>query len=281
MTEDWENESELADDDDQVFRLSASSVKTHKGCPKRFELSYIEDLPRTKKGKGYGEVGTAVHESIEHVLNHSPSPPRYQNQTRQALVSKFQELDPDVEDDLWDRGMTCIETAAKYLTNEAFAADWTFDDLEQKFFFTLGRPDVQAGFKGYIDALAFPTEECDPENGIIVDWKTGSVREEGEVVQGAVYMRGYQELYGCAPDKILFVYLKESKERVIEPTDETWQEMINHARDAIQDVKRGEFEADPEPSKCFWCDHEMFCDAAQVGAGGVDWATFKRRRMEI
>lgn len=280
MSENWEDEMDLADGDDQVFRLSASSVKTHKGCPKRFELSYIDNLPSTKRGKGYGEVGTAVHESVESIIDKHPDPPRYQNQTRQALVSKFQGIDPDVGDDLWDRGMNCIETAAKYLTHEAFASDWLFDRSEEEFFFTLGRPDIQAGFKGYIDAVAFPSEEMDPEEGIIVDWKTGSVREEGEVIQGAVYMRGYQELYGCSPEKILFVYLKEGKERVIEPTDETWQEMLNHARNVIQDIKRGEFEADPDESKCFWCDYEMYCGASPVGAGAVDYMKFKRRRMQ-
>lgn len=279
MSQEWEDEVELSDGDDQVFRLSASSVKTHKGCPERFRLSYLENKPSTKTGKGYGTVGSAVHKSIEHIINKNSTPPRYHNQTRQALVSKFQGIDPDVEDDLWDRGMNAIETAAKYLTHDTFAGDWVFKDVEREFFFTLGRPDVQAGFKGYIDAIALPGEDADMSDGIIVDWKTGSVREEGEVIQGAVYMRGYQEIYGCPPDKILFVYLKEGKERTIDPSDETWQKLINHAGDVIQDIRRGEFEADPDESKCFWCDQEMFCSASPVGAGGIDWLKFRNRRM--
>lgn len=278
MSQEWLEEPELASKAEQVFRLSASSVKTHKGCPRQFELSYIEELPETKVYKGYGEVGSAVHQSIEHVLKRDPSPPRYQNQTRQALVSKFQEIDPDVTDDIWDRGMNCIDTAAKYLSKDTFAGSWSFQGLEEEFFFTLGRPDVQAGFKGYIDALAVPGEEAGDEQGIIVDWKTGSVKEEGEVIQGAVYMKGYQELYGVPPDDIIFVYLKEGKERHISPTDETWDTMVEHARNVIEDIKRDEYEAKPDESKCYWCGQSMWCSAAKTGAGGLDYRNFKNRK---
>lgn len=269
---DWHNEQELANPEDSVFRLSASSVKTHANCPYRFHLSKIRDLPGTKADKGFLDLGSAVHESIENTLEQDrwAEGPRPQNQLRQELISEFRQWDPDVDEDLWDRGMNCLEVAARYLSEAQGGVD--VRSLEERFEFSLGRPDISAKFSGYIDVIT--------ENGEVWDWKTGSVREEGEIIQGAVYMRGYQELYGEPPDKIRFIYLKEEKERALEPNDENWQEMIDHARQCVQDIKRDEFEAKPGDF-CYWCDQEGFCEYSPVGAGNVDFMNYRQRRARF
>lgn len=265
----WEDEKELADPDDSVFRLSASSVKAHKDCPYKFKLDKIHGLDETKVGKGYLELGTAVHTSIENILGMDRwrQSPRPQNQLRQSLISEFRDQNPSVEDDLWERGINCLETCSKYVAQ--MRTDIVVDKLEPEFTFTLGRPDIRAKFKGYIDLIT--------KDGEIWDWKTGKVREEGEAIQGAVYMRGYQELYGEPPEKIRFIYLNEGKERGLEPNDENWQYMIKHAKQLVEDIEHDTYVADPEPSKCYWCEYEGFCEAAPNGAGGQDYETFKRR----
>jgi len=270
---DWEDEEELVDPEDSVFRLSASSVKTHAGCPYKFKLGKLDGLRETKQGKGYLELGSAVHESIENVLGRDRwnTPPRPQNQLRQDLVAEFREWNPDVEDELWDRGMDCLETCSKYVGE--MRSEVEVKDLEPEFNFTLGRPDISAKFKGFIDLVT--------EGGEIWDWKTGSVREQGEIIQGAVYMRGYQELYGEAPEKIRFVYLKEGKERALEPNDENWQEMISHAKKLVRDIRREQFDPEPESSKCYWCDYEGFCHASPNGAGGVDYQAYRNRGVQF
>lgn len=270
---DWMNEQDLADPDDSVFRLSASSVKTHSNCPYQFYLAKVHRLDGDEGGKGYLELGSAVHESIENVLGRDRwrSGPRPMNQLRQDFVSEFRDWNPDVEDDLWDRGMTCLETCAKYMAE--MRGDMTVKELEPEFNFGLGRPDISAKFKGFIDLTS--------ESGEIIDWKTGKVREKGEIIQGSLYMRGYQELYGEAPSSIKFVYLKEGKVRELEPNDENWQTMLDHAKRCVQDIKREEYPPDPESSKCHWCDYEGFCHASPNGAGGVNFDTFRQRRAEF
>jgi RecB family exonuclease len=268
----WHDEQELVDPEDSVFRLSASSVKAHSQCPYQFYLDKVVGLDETKVGKDYLSLGLAVHESIEEVLGQERwnSPPRPTNQLRQELISEFRDWNPDVEDDLWDRGINCLETAAKYLGE--LQSDTVVRDLEPEFNFSLGRPDISAKFKGFIDVTT--------EQGEIWDWKTGSVREKGEVIQGAVYMRGYQELYGEPPEKIRFVYLKEGKERALEPNDENWQAMLDHAKKCVQSIRQEHFEPDPDDSKCYWCGMEGHCYASPNGAGGIDYQTFRDRRAE-
>jgi len=272
-TEKWQDEQELIDPKDSVFRLSASSVKTHKRCPYQFYLSKVLRLPGTKPSAGHLELGSAVHESIENVLGRErwSEPPRPQNQLRQELISEFRDWNPDVDEDMWDKGIECLETCSEYLV--AYQPDMVVRDLEPEFNFGLGRADISANFKGFIDLVS--------EDGQILDWKTGSVREEAEIIQGSVYMRGYQELYGEPPESIKFVYLDEGKERKLEPSDENWDEMIRHAKKCVQDVRREQFDPDPDDSKCYWCDHEMYCYASPVGAGNVRWRNFKRRRAKF
>lgn len=265
----WESEEELVDPEDSVFRLSASSVKTHKRCPYQFYLSKVLGLPGTKESAGHLELGSAVHESIEEVFGEDrwSSPPRPQNQLRQELVSEYRQWNPQVDDDMWEKGLDCLETCSEYVA--AYQEDMTVRELEAEFDFTLGRADISAEFKGYIDLVT--------ESGEILDWKTGSVREEAEIIQGAVYMRGYQELYDEAPEKIRFVYLDEGKERALEPNDENWDEMIRHAKQCVQDIRREQFDPDPDDSKCYWCSHSAYCYAAPTGAGGVSYTNYRSR----
>ena len=265
----WEDEIELEDESESVFRLSASSVKTHNYCPYQFYLKKIVGLDETQIDAGHLELGSAVHNSIENVLNRTrwQAPPRPSNQLRQDMLSEFREINPDVDGDLWDKGIDGLETAAKYVSE--LREDVEVRALEKEFDFTLGRPDISAKFKGYIDFIS--------ESGEIWDWKTGKVREEGEIIQGAVYMRGYQELYDEPPEKINFVYLKEGKERTLKPSDENWQKMITHAKQLVQDIRRDEFTAEPDESKCYWCGVSGFCEAYANGAGGVDYEVFRDR----
>lgn len=265
----WEDEQELVDLDDATVRLSASGIKAHKWCPEQFRLKYAERLPETKLGRGYGELGNAVHDSIEVALRAESEPPRYENQLREAMLSEYRSIEPDVDEELWDRGVQSLETAAIYLSEtEEFAGDVTFEGFEEEFEFSLGRVDIQARFTGRIDATSGAT---------IYDWKTGSIREDDEVIQGAIYMRGYQELYDRPPESIRFVYLKEGEERVLEPSDENWQAMLEYAREVVQDVQAESFEPQPDGTACYFCSMEGWCSASPVGAGGIEWEQWKRR----
>lgn len=265
----WSQEQELVDVDESRIRLSASSVKTHKRCPEQFRMSYVEELEPTKAGSGYGEMGSAVHEAIENVLEDEKTPPRYENQLRQELMTEFRQIDPDIDDKKWENAVSCLDTAATYLSDGDFEGSMEVKDLEKRFEFGLGRPDIKSQFSGIIDL----TDEHK-----IIDWKTGKVREEAEIIQGSVYMKGFEELYGKMPDKIVFVYLKDGKERVRKPSDENWDKMIEYARQVVQDVQEDSFEANPSPGNCFFCGHEGYCSESKVGAGGISWWQWRKRR---
>jgi putative RecB family exonuclease len=135
--------------------------------------------------------------------------------------------------------------------------------VEAEYEFDVDRPDLQQKFKGKLDVAT--TNE-------IWDWKTGSIRDdtaEKEKIQGAVYMAAYRVAYGHSPEAIRFVYLKEGQVRTIEPSTDTWQFMLSHARNLAKSIRTENFEAKPG-DQCYWCDFEQFCPAA--GGIGADFS---------
>lgn len=255
----WLDEPELLAEDSDKYPLSASAIKTHKSCPEKWRFKYRTDVSPTKAGKGFAELGIAVHEAIETVLQNDPE---YEESVlNHEIRQEYNKRAEDVDQSMYEDGLDYLEVAARYLA----ANQPTIRGVEMDSEFGLSRSDIDHRFRGIMD-VATQDE--------IWDWKTGRIRDDTpleEKIQGAVYMRAYQEQYGEPPENVRFVYLKEESERILEPSDEVWNTMIKYAKQLIQAKESKEFPADPAPSKCFFCAHEFNCEASPVGFGGVDF----------
>ena len=269
----------MADRDNIDYDLSASRLKTHASCPEKYRQKYILGREPTKAKKGYGEAGGWFHQAVENVLGDHEG-----EFSKHALHSQFKqeffrlgdtdEVDTSViEEDLKGDMIDCIETAARFIAKE----QPDIRGLEVPVNFHIDNPTVDRTAYGKIDVVT--------EGGEIWDWKTGRVNPEftprDELIQGTIYMAGYHNEYGELPEAIKFVYVHpqarertESKddgpcERQVEPTEESWQDMIQYARKLVQDEAQDSYEAKPDGSKCYFCDYEIYCPASQVGVGGA------------
>lgn len=262
----WHDE-ELVEPDSSQYPLSASGVKKYKRCPEEFRLRYIEQVDGTKPAGGYAALGSAIHEAIERVLNEnniaqlSETP----NQLKELMVGEYRAIDPDVDNEKFNTGLECLEVAARYTATKGLDH---FRGIEKDFTYALGRDDIDHSFRGTMD-VATPSE--------VWDWKSGkNVYEESEIIQGMIYAMGYLKEFGEPPEKIRFVYIQKEIERVIDPTDENWETMISHAKNAIEAKRSGQFEPDPGSSKCYWCSYSGYCDVSKGGfvngAGGIGWS---------
>lgn len=250
------------------YSLSASRIKTHASCPQKYKLKYVLGLEPTKAKKGYGELGSWVHLAIENILADEKA--EYDsNALHSKLKREFFRLgDTDevdttvISDDQKGDALDCLEVAARFVASKQPHVR----ALEKSVNFHIDTPAVDRTAYGKIDVVT--------KDGEIWDWKTGSINENytprDELIQGCIYMAGYHNEYGELPEAIRFVYLKEEKEREVDPTEDSWQEMIQYARRLVQDEATGEFEAKPESGKCYFCDYEMYCPASEVGIGGVN-----------
>lgn len=267
-------ETNDTDDDDQEhwesveYDLSASRLKTHASCPKKYELKYILGYEGTKGANGYGQMGSWVHETIENVLLQNPNE-RDEQVLHSKLKQEFVRLEQSdevtvdaVDKDQRSTALDCLEVVARYIASQEF----TLEGVEVAVNFEIDNPQLQKTAYGKIDVVT--------EKGEIWDWKSGSINEDytprDELIQGCIYMAGYHHKYGNLPKAIKFVYIKEEKVREIDPTQESWQKMIQYGRELTSDEATGEFPAKPQSGKCYFCDYEMYCPDSEVGVGGVN-----------
>lgn len=258
------------------MRLSASKIKTHRSCPAKFKFRYLDRVDATKAPNGYLELGTWVHETIENVLSERPDE-RNESALHSHLQQEFYRLESageidtaPIDDDQRDRGTKCIEVAARFIADQA---DVTIRDLEPRCQYYVQAAGVEEYMSGYIDVTT--------DRGVW-DWKTGRVREDTpieEVIQGSVYMAGYRNLYDEMPDRIRFVYLNDEQVRDVDPSEANWQRMLRHARRLQDALNVSEFPADPEQSKCHFCQYAYQCPAAPASPAQLDAAIDERPEL--
>lgn len=247
--------------------LSASKLKKFDGCPRAFDLRYLQRKEPVGSASRYIRRGNAVHEAIETALPNYDPESWDKDFTQFRFVQAYNENGGRTEYSLSDEDdqfvSDCLDKAAKFVVRQtpdivSVEASVPFHDSEI---------DHDEGFVGYIDVVT-STE--------VWDWKTG--KSEGknldETLQGAVYMAGYAAHMGRFPEKIHFIYLKEGKVKTREPSDEMWGIVREKAQNLLTAIDMNQLPAKPDDSRCYWCDHEVHCDASQVGGGGIDWEAY-------
>lgn len=250
------------------YNFSASKVKSFATCALKYWYQYASDETRTKPSEGYREVGIAVHEAIEEVMEDHID-------TRDAGIlahrfkEKYRKKDPDVPEYLYERGLNCCDNAAKWWEH---AGDVDVRGLEVREEFTINVPGLEKQFTAIMDVVV---------DGQIWDWKTGWPEDNNgdlydripreEMIQGSVYATAYFNKYGEYPEGVTFLYLRDGVEaRTIDVTDEKWNQMVQYAK-MLQNAQEEErFPAEPG-SHCNFCDYEYVCESRDVSMGNVTY----------
>ncbi len=251
--------------DDERDHMSASSIKQFKRCPLAYWFRYVSNLDGTEPPGPHLALGSRVHESIEDVLAQNRAPVDRRELLEGELVTAYEAKSQyQVPDDMLETGLDCVQTAAKWLSK----VEPDIRGIEKKVEYTVDRPDVDANMLGYMDLVT--------QSGI-VDWKTGSIRDntnEKERIQGAVYMAGYFDEYGEAPDSIQFVYLDEGKVRSVDPSDDVWEFAMTWAARLLDARENEEYPANPGSHCRVMCPYEGFCPHGPAGAGDVPYSEY-------
>lgn len=104
--------------------------------------------------------------------------------------------------------------------------------------------------------------EGKPDNLAIIDYKTGTEGQEFDLqlqIYSEAGKREGLEVRGA------FVHdLKENKRIVIDTSDGAREQAIGRVSEAVQLIKKREFEAKPEVSKCGRCDVRAICRASKA-----------------
>lgn len=252
------------------MRLSASKIKTYQSCGEKFRMHYLDDEAEpTKADKGYRDLGSAVHDSIEIVLNENPNE-RDAAMLHHLLKEEYNEWDPDISEKQDKDARKCIQTASRYISQQEGV---DIVGVEEWIEFVIDREGITEPAVAICDVIV----EREDGTREIWDWKTGRIREETtdeEIRQGVMYMLAHMARYGSLPDSMKFIYLKEEKVHSHTPDEESFEQFLDDARDLVDGVNRDAFVAKPDESKCYFCDYEYYCKASAVGYANVPWELY-------
>lgn len=250
--------------------LSASKIKKYKTCPEQFRLRYLdEDAEGTKQEKGYKDLGTAVHDSLEIVLSKISDDPD-QIMLEHMLKEEYRKIDPEISSRQEETALECLETASRFLCK---IDNLEIASIEDRIEFVLNKGGLNNSSVSYCDAIVDNDGKRE-----IWDWKTGRIREdstpEEEIQQGIMYVIAHQARYGYPPDSMKFIYLKEETVRNRKPEEANFEQFISDAKDLVRGINTDTYPAKPEKSKCHWCDYEYFCSASPVSYNDVEWEEY-------
>ena len=206
---------------EKLIRLSASKLKLYQRCPTAYVHKYI--AKKDDRIGIHGLLGSAVHKAIETKYR---NPETNMGYTFQITFGQW--LNPDVEyfylaQSLHSQALEWLDTLDTTLYTPIVVDDKPV--LEK--YFRLPYPNKDAPIctlEGYMDLVT---------DHSVVDWKTGkevySNKKVERDLQFVIYSWAYEQLYGYAPDKIIYHRLRDHKQYTGKKFDRTeLDELIRH-----------------------------------------------------
>jgi putative RecB family exonuclease len=265
---------EISEDDTRP-RRSVSQINQYMRCPMAYKLSRIDKA--WGRPAAWLPQGSAVHTVCEHYeLRRLAGNPMSLEEaldlfrTEYAMeVSDYTEETPNFdywswsgpyngERDVERRYHVGLEQVTKFVEFSQSQVIWIAPD---------GTPGIELEFKidldgilvrGFIDAIV-----QGPEGPRVRDYKTGNT--PGDDFQLAVYALAVSEVYGIDKPQQGDYYMAGKKGKKAGPTApydlSHWtKEEVSAVFAAVEaKIQAGEFEPDPEPNKCKFCDVNRAC----------------------
>lgn len=247
-----------------VDKLSVNRINQFLECPKRYWYYSHSDIQLPEReDPDFFKVGNAVHDSIENTLIKHPD----LVSDVEGLLSQFRTEEIDLAYDYGKSNSSqvqdCLEMAAKYIAKYVDEIKHVEDSWSMEY--------RGIEFRGRADLVADITVEDETLKNVVIDWKTGRVKDEsGERLQGGTYLEMYNDKHGSYPEAIEFVYLNEdtkSTHRRIQDgkvqwndhKNKYWEEIQQYVHKIIKAYQAGNFPAKPESANCYFCNFKFAC----------------------
>lgn len=250
--------------DQELLRLSPSSVTDFKSCPQLFKYRAVDRLPEPVSGPA--ARGSLVHAVLERLFA-EPAPKRTPARAQELLHTLWLEVrdEPefrpsgmgDIEEDAWlaeSRGL--LSNYFKLEDPRAVEASrlewWLEYDL----------PDLQ--LRGIIDRM----EERRDGSWILTDYKTGRVPGESRELAAFFGLRFYALMcwrsFGVIPCEIRLVYLADPVVLTLNPHERmlaAFEKQMKALGSAIRrSITSGDWRQRPSPF-CMSCSFQNLCPA--------------------
>ncbi|HOU75803.1 MAG TPA: ATP-dependent DNA helicase [Candidatus Dojkabacteria bacterium] len=238
--------------------ISHTQIKTYEECPYRFKLSSIEKTPIRQSVSLY--FGNAIHETLRNVFT-------YLKDTKNKLpIDKALKLTDDYFKpymfDSMDEYKETIERGRKVIKS-----------FYEKFYTGLEKPiHLETSFNALLKDIVITgkidrIDVIDGNKYKIIDYKTGSLRNEAEVkkdLQLKIYAYGIEKFKHIFPTEIAFIFVEHETEIVTklkpDDLDNIEKELLSKITPVVEGIKNGQFDPKPSIYTCAFCNYKNVCN---------------------
>jgi DNA helicase-2/ATP-dependent DNA helicase PcrA len=242
---------------DGSHTFSASALETYDGCPMKYKLQYILQVPTGQKT--YFNLGSAVHKVAEHLSKMHMKGVSYDREMAVKLLDKYWSTDayPSKKKEQEDRRQAekMIDTYLEWQKNNANEIVGT----------EIGFSIEIAGrmVRGFIDRV----EKTKDGQYCVIDFKTGSKSVTGNTIKENIQMNVYAlavlKKYGKLPARASLYYIKSNETVDYVPDNEIIDVQRERMEEMIRAVLGEEFGPTPTYNGCRFCDYEGICEAKE------------------
>lgn len=250
--------------DQDLLRLSPSSVTDFKSCPQLFKYRAIERLPEPVSGPG--ARGSLIHAVLERLFAEA-APGRTPQRAQDLLEALWMQVreEPEFRPD----GMGSVEEDAWLAESKSLLANYfkledprTLDATRLEWWIEYEHAEMQ--LRGVIDRL----EERQNGDWILTDYKTGRVPGESRELQAFFGLRFYAlvcwRAFGVIPKEIRLVYLADPVVLTLNPHERmltAFERQMSALGSAVKrSIATGDWRTRPSPF-CMTCSFQNRCPA--------------------
>lgn len=242
---------------DNSLTFSASALETYDGCPMKYKLSYIMQVPTGQKT--YFSLGTAVHKVAELLSKMHMKGETYDRTVALQLLDRYWSSDAYMsktkEQEDRRQAEKMIDT---YL-------DWQKNNTNEIIGTEIGFGIEIAGrtVKGFIDRV----EKTKDGQYVVIDFKTGAKMKNGNTIKEDIQMNVYAlavlKKYGKLPAQSSLYYIKSNEIVDYVPDNEIIDLQRERIEELIKAVLEERFETTPSFNACLRCDYKEICEAKE------------------
>ena len=234
-----------------MFYASPFKISMFSECPRRYKFQYIDKLAEQfKVAKPHFTMGENVHKSLKDFFE-LPEPERTYPKLEELLRDNWREKREGFKDREEEKKFG--EAALKMLKDFTEKEDLKINPiaLEQTYKVPLNEEIMLMGRIDRIDEK--------PDGLSIIDYKTGSVPDEEDKLQLAVYAIMVNKKIQKPVKHAIYLYLKSGKKYDFETTEEILEKELDILKKKISEILL-EKEFKPNINKfCGFCEYISIC----------------------
>ena len=262
---------EVLDKEEFIYKtgkVSYSQINTYQACPKKYMYAYVYKIPTPQTGSL--AFGTTIHNTLRSFYEiHKKYKEGLKGIHEKPSLKKILEI---YEKNWISAGYISKEEEKERKESGVKALTTFFKDMYRETDMPVGLEESfgihlnGVSFVGKIDRIDLINENEKRKEVKIIDYKTGKVKEAGEIkkdLQLPLYAISAEKTLGVKVVKASYVFIEHGKEIEVDISEKRRRAAEKELENAVDKIKENKFK--PTPGFiCQFCDYKDICPDAQL-----------------